>query len=1164
MTRVNKIVMHGFKSFAKHTEILFDKDFNCIVGPNGSGKSNVLDAICFVLGKSSAKGLRAEKSSNLVYNGGKTKSPSKWGKVSIHFDNSEGTFPSDEEEVKISRIVQQNGSSKYKINDKVRTRQEVIDTLAVAKINPDGYNIVLQGDIIKFVELGPVEKRKLIEEVAGISVYDEKREKAGKELEKVEGKLSEADIVLKERDSYLKDLKVERDQAMEYKELSEKIRRNKASYLKKKIDNITKDKSGVDSKIDDHKKKLEDQRTQIQKEKEEIEKRRDEVRSISNEVEVKGEREQVNLQKEIEQDRIDVATMKTRVTSHEGEIQRIKERRSKLQENVSDLEQKIATQKEKKETLERRKERREKEKKEIDEKIAAFKKKHKLDDSTDDIEKEIDQLDADIEKKQAEIQKLRERQQEVLRQQDRVEYEIQTTDERIAKVKEVEEQHKKELEDLKNKRKRFKEITLELNKKLDQSSGLAAEVSRTEKKLQEKREELAKLEAKNSKIREKAAGNMAVQKILEKKKEFQGVYGTVAELGSVKSTYAQALEVAAGNRLRSIVVKDDATAAKCIKYLKQHKLGTANFLPLNKLKPPSDDAGSFAKAKGVYGRAIDLITFDAKFKKAFQYVFGNTIVVESIDAARRIGVGNIRMATLTGDVAETSGAMQGGYREQKSSVSSFQEQELSSSIENLEKEVSELETVKSSSMKRRDETDEAIARLREEKANLEGEIIKIEKGLHLDSHDLEANQNRKKELKDQLNELNDQIDTIMSDITTANKELAQKKMDRQKLKDKLTELRNPRLLAELNTFEQRLGELKEEIIKLDAELQGANTYLNETLLKDLESSKKVMKDIDKEEKSFTDEIATFKKDITGKEKGLKEKEKKLDAFYKQFKDLFKKRSKINEEITEKEKKISGLEEKARNEEQKINTLSLENAKYSAQLESIQEEYAEYEGVEVDTGRSEEDLKKEVTECEKRLEKIGNVNLRSLEIYDQVEREYNNLMEKKEQLLKEKDDVSSLIEEIEGKKKQRFMETLTNVNTSFVRIFTHLSSKGEAYLEVENEEDPLSAGLYVRVKISGSKFMDIRSLSGGEKTLTALAFIFAMQEFEPATFYVLDEVDAALDKRNAEKLADLIKQYSDHAQYVVISHNDAVVNEASTLYGVSMDEHGISKIVSLKI
>jgi len=237
MTKINKMVMKGFKSFGNRVELEFGNKFNCILGPNGAGKSNVLDALCFVLGKGSAKGLRAERAANLVYNGGKKKEPAKQGHVSIYFDNTKKVFPTEDDHVKLTRIVKKTGQSVYKINDETRTRTQILDLLAIANIDPDGYNIILQGDIVRLVEMSATERRLIIEDIAGISVYEEKKMKALKELDKVEDKLNEAEIILSERQTYLKELKKDRDQALKYKDVADKLKRSKATHVHIQVKN---------------------------------------------------------------------------------------------------------------------------------------------------------------------------------------------------------------------------------------------------------------------------------------------------------------------------------------------------------------------------------------------------------------------------------------------------------------------------------------------------------------------------------------------------------------------------------------------------------------------------------------------------------------------------------------------------------------------------------------------------------------------------------------------------------------------------------------------------------------------------------------------------------------------------------------------------------------
>ena len=280
--------------------------------------------------------------------------------------------------------------------------------------------------------------------------------------------------------------------------------------------------------------------------------------------------------------------------------------------------------------------------------------------------------------------------------------------------------------------------------------------------------------------------------------------------------------------------------------------------------------------------------------------------------------------------------------------------------------------------------------------------------------------------------------------------------------------------------------------------------------------------------------------------------------------MFDKRGKLKEEIHKTEIEITKTEGLSKEFEIRDNNHAIKRAEINAHLSVLNEEFEKYHGVEILTSKTEDELKNEINKFERMKEEIGTVNMRALEVYDEVEKEYNSLLSKKERLESEKNDVMKLMEEIEKKKKDIFMETLIKVNENFVTIFTSLSKKGEAYLDLEDKENPFNGGLKIKVRITSDKFLDIRSLSGGEKALTALAFIFTLQEYEPASFYILDEVDAALDKKNSENLSRLIKKYSENAQYVIISHNDSMITEAETIYGVSMDEFGVSKSVGIRL
>lgn len=1154
--------MQGFKSFAKHTELAFGSDFNCVLGPNGAGKSNVLDALCFVLGKSSAKSMRAEKSSNLIYNGGKSKKPAKEGEVSIYFDNSKKIFPTEDPEVKITRIVRQNGQSLYKINDKTRTRQEIVDLLSLAKIDPDGYNIILQGDITYFVEMPPLERRMLIEEISGISIYEEKKQKALNQLEKVEERLKEAEIVLAERKTYLKELKNDRDQAQKFKEMSDKISQNKASLLKLQIDKKENEKSEFQSNLGKTKQELNKINEKINQLKQLNQQKKQEIENISKEIEEKGEVEQVSLNKEIETLKIDLTKKHSRVETLNNELQKIDKRRQDLKNSLKETDEKINELKNQKQTLEKQKQALEKQKQELTNKIAIFRDKNKLQELAD-VEKNIEEIDKKAEELQKEINSLREQQHNLIRQKDLLEHQANTIDDQIKKVEEIEKEHKKEIQSLKSKREEFKKTTLDLNKSLNEDSSLAIQIDNLRKKLTNAREELAKLQARHLTIKETTKSDIAVKKILEQK--CKGIYGTVSELGQVNSKYSLALEIAAGARLKSIVVENEKIAAEQIKYLKQNKLGIATFIPLNKIKakPIGEEVNQLKKAKGSYGLAIDLINFDPKFKNVFEYIFSDTLIVDNIDAARRLGIGKARMVTLDGDLAEISGVMQGGYRKKRPGFG-FTEKEISSDIEKYETEISGLENTLKTLENRRTENEEKITKLRQEKANLESDILKVEKTLHLEPTDLEISKTKKQELISNAEKLQKQIDEILNKISEKNKELANNRTEKQNLKDKTSQLRNPELLAELAAFEEKRNQINEEIAKLDANIKNIDIQTNTIYSKEKEKIQQILKQILKEEDEFKTEIEYTQKEIKEKQQELKKKEAIAKDFHSKFRALFEKRSKISEEITKNENITSNKIDESRKVEIKQNTLTLKHAEIAAELAGLQQEFQQYEGVQLLASRTEEQLKYEISKFEKMKTEIGTVNMRALEIYDTIEKEYNNLLEKKDTLIKEKEDVLKMMQEIEEKKTDLFMKNFDVINNNFKNAFSQLTAKGEANLELENKQNPFEGGLGIKVRLTGQKFLDIRSLSGGEKTLTALAFIFAIQEYEPASFYILDEVDAALDKRNSEKFSKLIAKYAEKAQYILISHNDGVISEASTLYGVSMDEHGISKVVSLRV
>jgi chromosome segregation protein len=1131
MTRVTRLHLRGFKSFANPLDLDFTSGYNVVIGPNGSGKSNIMDALCFVLGKLSAKSMRAEKSANLIFNGGKKGSAMKEAEVSIFFDNGQQQFPHQgaappPSEVKITRIIRHNGNSVYKINDEVRTRQQVLELLAAARIDPDGHNIILQGDIVSFMEMHPEERRQLIEEISGISIYEDRKQKAMGELTKVDGKLNEATIILNEREAYLRELKKDRDHALKYQELERNIKSNKATYLHLQISDKQKKIDVVDAKMQKQQEQMDKLKGTIQKLREEIQKNKGVIEQITKDIEQKSEKESVALQKEIETVR--TALLKQLLVS----VQDVDTTISRLEKSAEEAQQKLKD-------LQQRE-------KKLEGEIQETRKKH-----PGGVSAEVAEVEEQLVAHEKELGALQDDLQETLQTKFSVDAKIASVQERLKQYQHLE----KELH-LDKTAADFKKTEEHLGKAFIEESSCLTQLKELQRQIQEKEGAVFRLQARESGLRESLSVDKAVETILSLKtdaKWSKKIFGTVSQLGHVDEQYSLALEVAAGARMKSIVVDSDETAAHCINLLKEKKSGIATFLPLNKIQ--SKAVKPTTSGKGIRGAALDLISYDKQFKDVFSFVFGGTLVVDDIAVARRIGIGKARMVTLEGDMMETSGAMIGGHRVRQIGLH-FQEKKATGELKETQEELTALRKKKDLLETRKTELEERTATLRRQKSELEGVLVKAKSGL--EGVDLDALRKEEKELANHaVYKEHVQLQKRLDDV--------QKKV--QDLKDKRDKARKqttgqaPTILEKL---EQQRLKIREEVVQLHTEAKNIQSQIENIYLPEKEKTKQILKQQEKELQEFVKEEQHLSEQIKKQSSLLQEMEKKEDKFKQDYKDLFHKRNKLSEEIQKGENKILDEERGQEDIQGRLHEISIERAKALAEREALDREYEEFKGVALREHISFEKLKEEIKKFESMLKDIGSVNMRALEVYDDIKKEYDGLLDKVAGLQKEKDDVLQMMYEIDSKKKDTFMVTFNVLAKNFTTIFSQLSTKGEASLLLENKEEPLQGGVDILVRLVGNKFLDIKSLSGGEKTLAALAFIFAIQEHQPAAFYLLDEVDAALDKTNSDLLSKYIAKYSQKAQYILISHNDMMISEAEAIYGVSMQENGISKVVSLKV
>lgn len=953
MVYIKKLVLHGFKSFARRTEILFENSMNVIIGPNGSGKSNITDSICFALGRMGKKSMRAENLTSFIFGGTKNYKAAEEASVEIIFEDKENIFLTNKEEVSIKRIVKKNGLSLYKLNGETKTRQEILEVLARAGIDPDGFNIVLQGEIDSLIKTSSEERRKIIEEVAGISFYEIRKEKSLKELEKVEEQLKETNAILKEKTNYLKNLEEERKNALEFKKIEENIKKHKATILFKEISEKEKELREIEEEKEKNQKKiilLKEKNNQI---KVEISFCEEKIKEITKEIEEKTSGEQEILHREISDLKAEIAGLNVRKENYQNRIEQNEQKLLNLNNRLELLKKEVSLILEKSPEIKKQKEKKE----------------------------EVEKLLSSLEKERREYYILK---NELSLLENKKE-------EKIRRISQI-EQEQKTLNEYLNK------IFLELKhcKSLD-------DVEKTKKEI--------------------------ISLLTKKKNEIEEVEKRIL-----------------------LLEKEDAILEQTIK----------------------------------------------KEKKLLEDIFS----LETCPLCK---------SKIT--------------NEHKEHVSSESKEKISS----CEKKLSEnLNTKKN------------LAKTLNENKKLIEENERILKEIEIEENKIKYSEEKKERIKslfleeEETKKAIEEIEKKLSKTLGAYKKLEGIEEKYEETKFKLKEISFDEIDSDSSSIEK-----KREIERIKMDISNIERDNQETKL----------------------ELSKIGQKLEEKERELKKKEEKEREVYERFNVLYLERNKIKDKQKAFETSSLGIQQEIREVEEKNNSIKLKEAELNAKLENFREEYSSYKDTELIQG-SKETLQKNLFYLQEKIKNFGSINMKALEIYEQVKTACEQIQEKVNTILKEKEKILEVIAEIDKKKKKTFMKTLEQINALFSRNFSQLSTKGEIFLDLKNKEDPFADGLDIILRVAKGKYFDISSLSGGEKALVALSLIFAIQEYKPYCFYIFDEIDAPLDKHNSELLASLIKRYMVSGQYIIITHNDALIENAPVLYGVSMQE-GISKIVSQK-
>lgn len=1112
---LEQLELKGFKSFRDKAVLEFPEKFTAIVGPNGSGKSNITEAVCFVMGKS--RGLRAANLQELIYNGGVSDKPAKKAVVKMTLRDDAG------KEVRIARMVDQEGTSVYHLNGEKTTRQKIVDLMGESE-----YNIILQDDVTKVIDMRPKERRTIIDDLCGIAEYDKKKNQAVKELEKVEKRISDTTLVLGEREGYLSDLGAERDQALKFKNLQEELRTYKASMLAWEIGSLERKRERIAEKLkelEEEKKKSAERQQEI---KDRITEKNRELREVGAEI-FKLEEEKQGVKLTEVRGELNLATerlesVKRRWIEAENGRKHKEDVLSEVSRELADIDEMLADltgqQKEVEAQIQE------------EEKNAA----------SPEIEKKVDEAKSRVYELQSALGSAKGVAASAAEKKESLMEELDSVSERLADIGSRVEELANNIESstVENQAdwKRFENLKSELS-----------QINREHLKVQAKLEDAQVAHArKKSELEtmEKTSGGVgaAVKAILSIREVLPGIHDTVANLGRVADKkYETSLQVAAGGRMNFIVVENEEAAAKCIDYLRKKKIGRATFLPLNKVKV---DTASHVP-KGALGFARDYIKTDKKYRDVFGFVFGDTLVVDDLDAAKSIGIGEARMVTIDGDLAEKSGAMSGGHI-QKIALSFSSTKDLEGEVASLAKTVADLE--------------ERRRTLAERRVEVESEIDSLERETSRGKGEHERMKLTRESLDEKKKELAARKKAIESQIKEAGKAKAKAEKDVAETTEKLSgaEENLKKLLIERGESSSGLLEGLKDRLR-DIQVESSRLSEKKQLLAERKATLEAdIKEREAQEKAFDAECADTSKKVADLKEEFESIEKSSSSVLAKIESVVSRRESIEADIEELGTELGSLGHHMESAAETVQKSMVEDAKVEQRLSDLQREFQGYEGLDVYEDKSMREMEETAAKLEVDLASFGSVNLRAIESFDVVKKEVEETKDKLETLKEERQSIFTFMEKVERRKREVFLDAFERVKKHFEDIFAEMS-EGEGTLILDNPRDISESGLLIKASPGGKKIMSLDAMSGGEKTLTSAAFLLAIQRYKPAHFYVVDELDAALDKTNSRMLAELLANQS--AQFLLVTHNDAVMKHATSIIGVAMNE-GVSKIVGVKL
>ena len=1178
---LKRLEMQGFKSFADKTVLEFMPGITAVIGPNGSGKSNISDSIRWILGEQSMKSLRGTKTQDIIFAGTQSRKSLGFAEASLVFDNTDGTLPIEYSEVTVTRKIYRSGETGYYINKAPCRLKDVVELFMDTGIGRDGYSIIGQGKIDEILSNKSEDRRHIFEEAAGIVKYRSRKEETEKKLEQTKLNLLRINDILTEIEGNLEPLQMQADKAKKYLNLKEELKNIEVGLFiyniekyRQALEELTSDEEIMNSTLNQEEGKLE----KIKILKEELKDRIDEITLQIENMQNIGFESQKEIEKLNSNINLAEAKIKNNIENTELYQKEIKE----LEEKIENLKQDIEQKQNKKDNLKQNKEKFENELKAKEEELKKL--TEKLSSKEIEIEAKKKQVEENIDKKyelQTEISTQTANIDNIEKRQKQIKQEIDTNILNLDRTRMKREDIAKGFYQIENNR----------NKVLKSIENIDSQKQEIDKKIKEFDLQIINntndMRMKQSRYnflveteKEKEGYIKSVKSLLidcEKIKELgKGMHGVLANIISVQSEYETAIEMCLGASLQNIVTDTEEDAKKLVEHLRKNNLGRASFLPITSVKGKKLDSIK-GKKIGVVGVASDLVKFDKKYEQIIFSLLGRTVVVDNMQNAINLAKENnysFRIITIEGDVINPSGAITGGsvakktvnilgrsreievlekelkgLRNKISKLEEDKEKYVDSSeniieeVQSLEKQLQEIDITYATEKQRIISIDENIEQIQNRIDKLKEEVEKTEKS----KNETLASKQKNKECIEKMSKQNEEDQKIIDEFSNANKE-SQKYID-----DLNLDITNLKIsVSSFNESEVSIQEMTEMIMKEiethtknkdNKSLQIKNAILENDKLKiEIENTKQEIEKVKSKVSNSGENIDKMKKERIEKNEKLSKKEEEQTEQFKRIEELKAQITKIEVKKTKTEEDITDVINKMWEEYE----LTPNNAG----------EYQKPENVAV-TQRRVNVLRTDIKE-------LGSVNVDSIEEYKKLKDRYDFMCEQRLDLEDTMSKLRKVIQDMTETMKQQFKEKFEIINKNFGEVFKELFGGGMAEVTLTDEENILECGIDITVQPPGKKLQNMTLLSGGEKAFTAIALLFAILKINPAPFCVLDEIEAALDDVNVYRYAEYLKKFAKETQFLVITHRKGTMEAADTVYGVTMEEKGISKLLSMKL